>query len=76
MTTRTNRNGTEAAAIAQAIRDCFISPNETDSNFEPCNIVDALCKIARAGYAIRDAIEKVAEAIVVAGVASGGKGKP
>ena len=31
-----------------AIRDSCISPNETDSNLEPANVVDGLFSIARA----------------------------
>ncbi len=36
--------GTTAGAIAAAL----ISPNETDRNFEPANVVDGLFAIARA----------------------------
>jgi hypothetical protein len=32
--------------IRQAIRDCFISPNVLDSNWEPANLVDAMDKCA------------------------------
>lgn len=32
--------------IRQAIRDCFISPNALDSNWEPANLVDAMDKCA------------------------------
>lgn len=42
--------------IADAIRDCFISPNETDSNWENANIVDVLGKISRGLFAVARAI--------------------
>lgn len=32
--------------IANAITDCFISPNVSDSNMEPANVVDVLNKLA------------------------------
>jgi hypothetical protein len=34
--------------LADVLQAVFISPNETDSNLEPANIVDALCMLARA----------------------------
>jgi hypothetical protein len=34
--------------LADAIRATLISPNETDSNLEPANVVDGLFAIARA----------------------------
>jgi hypothetical protein len=34
--------------VADAIRDTLCSPNVSDSNFEPANVVDALESIARA----------------------------
>jgi hypothetical protein len=42
--------------IAQAIRDNFTSPNVSDSNLEPANIVDALDRIGTALFAVADAI--------------------
>ena len=33
--------------VAQALVNCFTSPNETDSNLESANIVDALFYLAR-----------------------------
>ena len=45
--------------IAQAIRDCLISPNESDQNLEPANVVDALAAIARAISRLAEAVEKM-----------------
>lgn len=40
--------------LASAIENVGISPNETDSNFEPANIVDGLYELSRAiRYAAR-----------------------
>jgi hypothetical protein len=34
--------------VASAIRYSLVSPNESDSNYEPANVVDGLFAIARA----------------------------
>jgi hypothetical protein len=31
--------------IAEALTDCFISPNSLDSNMEPANVVDAIQRL-------------------------------
>jgi len=43
-------------AVANAIHDNFTSPNESDSNFEPANVVDGLFAIARAIHRVADAM--------------------
>lgn len=43
--------------LTEAIRATLISPNETDSNLEPANVVDGLYAIARALNRIAEAIE-------------------
>ena len=52
---------TAAGVIAEAISANFTSPNVSDSNFEPANVVDALDRLASAGFAIARAIERLAE---------------
>lgn len=42
--------------VGEALLEAFISPNETDSNLEPANVVDGLFAIARA-------VDRLAEAI-------------
>lgn len=37
-----------AEILAEAIRGVFVSPNESDRNFEDANVVDGLFAIARA----------------------------
>jgi hypothetical protein len=41
------------------LRECFISPNESDRNLEPANVVDGLFAIARALNKIAEALNKV-----------------
>lgn len=48
----------EKINFAEALRATFISPNELDSNWEPANVVDALCQIARAINRLAEALEK------------------
>ena len=43
--------------VAKALKSVFISPNVADSNLEPANIVDVLDRLARAIFALADAIE-------------------
>jgi hypothetical protein len=45
-------------ATAEAIGAAFISPNESDSNGEPANMVDGLFAIARA---LRDVARAIRE---------------
>jgi hypothetical protein len=33
--------------IAQALLNTLISPNESDRNMEPANVVDAICRLSR-----------------------------
>jgi len=47
----------EPDAVAKAIRETLISPNESDRNFEAANVVDGLFAIARALMAVAKAIE-------------------
>ena len=49
--------------LADAIRETLISPNESDANWEPANVVDA---IANAGRNVRAGLERLAEAITTA----------
>ena len=42
--------------IAQAIRDCLVSPNEADANLEAVNVVDGLFSIGRCLHRIADAL--------------------
>jgi hypothetical protein len=47
------------ADISAAISDSFVSPNETDRNWEPANVVDGLFAIARAIQSLANAMRKV-----------------
>jgi len=38
----------QAEAVAQSIRDTFVSVNAMDSNYEPANVVDGLYQLADA----------------------------
>jgi hypothetical protein len=49
---------TEKTTVANALRETLISPNESDSNLEPANVVDGLFAIARALVAVAQAIER------------------
>lgn len=46
-----------ADSVQAALRAVLVSPNESDSNFEPANVVDGLFAIARALDRVADAIE-------------------
>lgn len=46
-----------STTVADAIGSAFISPNESDSNGEPANVVDGLFAIARALERIALAME-------------------
>lgn len=56
-------SGVEAAGenIARAITGTLISPNETDSNLEPANVVDGLYAVARGLQHIAEALERGGE---------------
>jgi len=41
-------NSLSVNSIGDKIKECLISPNESDSNLEPANVVDGLFAIARA----------------------------
>ena len=45
--------------VANAIKNCFVSPNVSDSNFEPANLVDTTQNIANALNRIADALQKM-----------------
>jgi hypothetical protein len=49
-----------AKAIANALEYAFVSPNVADNNLEPANIVDVLDKLARAGFALAESIDRLA----------------
>lgn len=51
------------ADVGTAIRDTLISPNESDRNMEPANVVDGLYAIARAVIAHAEAIRELAAAL-------------
>jgi len=51
MTTKSTTNAT-----AQAIVESFISPNVSDRNWEPANVVDVLSNLAQAAYRVSTAI--------------------
>ena len=48
--------------LAAALSATLISANVPDSNFEAANVVDALDRLADAGFAIATALNAVAEA--------------
>lgn len=50
--------------IAQAIKDCLVSPNVDDMNFEPANVVDAIADLSRSAT-------RIASAILPPGVSAG-----
>lgn len=45
--------------LADAVYDAFISPNESDRNMEPANVVDGLFAIARSIAHLANAIRDV-----------------
>ena len=45
--------------VAKALFKTLMSVNETDSNLEPANVVDALCNIARSIHHLANAVEEV-----------------
>lgn len=47
------------ASVASALRDRLISPNESDRNLEPANVVDGLFAIARAIAQLAAAVERL-----------------
>jgi hypothetical protein len=51
--------------IANAIRDVGISPNVSDSNLEPANLVDVIDKLTNCIWGHAKAVEKVAVAIAI-----------
>lgn len=48
--------------IGTALSDCLMSPNESDRNLEPANVVDGLFAIARAVDRLANAIHKLGTA--------------
>ena len=48
-------------AIAKALANCLISPNESDSNFEAANVVDGIFAIARALNRCAEALGAIAD---------------
>lgn len=51
----------EARLVAEALKQVFFSPNVSDSNFEPANLVDTTNNIAKALWAIAKALQQIAE---------------
>ena len=49
--------------IVNQMYNCFISPNVSDANFEPANLVDVVDDVARALFQIAKAIDGLAEAV-------------
>lgn len=47
--------------VANALREVFISPNESDRNFESANVVDGLFAISRSIRRVADALNQIAE---------------
>jgi hypothetical protein len=47
----------QANELADVLREVLVSPNETDSNYEPANLVDV---VAQAGRDVRAGLEAVA----------------
>jgi hypothetical protein len=47
------------SSITSAMESAFVSPNESDSNMEPANVVDGLFAIARALHRVAKAIEEM-----------------
>ena len=52
---------TEQSKITEVLKAVFESPNESDRNFEPANVVDGLFAIARAIHRLADVIGKEGE---------------
>jgi hypothetical protein len=50
----------DVAGITLALRDCFTSPNVTDSNYEPANLVDTTDSIATALFQLAGAVSELA----------------
>jgi len=48
---------TEKDQLVQAMYDLFQSPNVSDSNWEPANLVDAIDRCADGLFAIAEAIK-------------------
>jgi hypothetical protein len=46
----------DQSQVATALADVFISPNESDRNFEAANVVDGLFAISRGLHAVAKAI--------------------
>jgi hypothetical protein len=51
-----------ADKLAEAVWGTFRSPNESDSNFEPANVVDGLFHVARAIERLGLAVGRLADA--------------
>lgn len=49
--------------IVNQMYNCFISPNVSDDNFEPSNLVDVVDNVAKALSRIAKAIDGLAEAV-------------
>ena len=49
--------------IVEGLQSVFISPNESDANWEDANMVDAVCKLARAVGRVADAIDRLGAAV-------------
>jgi hypothetical protein len=49
--------------LREALRDCLVSPNVADLNWEPANIVDVLADMNRSLGGIADGLNNIASAI-------------
>jgi hypothetical protein len=47
-------NEQQSKDLATALAEVFVSPNESDANYEPANVVDGLFAIARAIHRLAD----------------------
>jgi hypothetical protein len=47
--------------ISETLAQVFITPNESDRNMEPANIVDGLFILARSNFRLAAAIDRLAE---------------
>lgn len=52
---------TDGDRIAEALRDCFTSPNVLDYNLEPANPVDAIARLVDAVNRLAKAIESITQ---------------
>jgi ABC-type transporter Mla subunit MlaD len=72
------RTVTKDSEVADAIRASLISPNVSDSNWEPANVVDVIDDLAGAirgaGERIGTGLQSIAEAVDRLAIAIGDRG--